>query len=468
MPPADDYTPASQWLLVENQRLYSSVSREPLQVVAQNSFGLEILAAVADVRALPTVVQLVDAEQRAGEEELPTGQTVVVLFPGVSGPLVAEQGTRGDEALAAVLAGERSLAGVDPLVGPPGVVVGEGLVTVGALVEFLLGVAEPVHLQVVGDREALPAVVTGERLLAHVEQSDVGLEVRRLCEPLATGGAEEGPLSGVGHHVGLQVGGLGEPLPTLGTLVRLQAGVGAVVQFQTLEAGEVLATFGAVVGLQVLVHPHVAVESALQLEAFPTGVTFVRLPVGVRGLVKLQTLWVAEGLQALGTGQQLPALVCLAVEVEALIGDKHLVAHFAVVALFTFVQVQVLMELPLQVEAITTEPALEGFGPRVGPVVGLPVSLQSKGLVAVGALVGVVSVVDLLVDDQAHYTGVDLPTLPALIGFESIMAPLVSLQVGLLVETFSTQGAVEHLSACVGQTLRCPSLTVICWRSKVR
>lgn len=57
--------------------------------------------------------------------------------------------------------------------GPPGVVVGEGLLAVRALVQLLLGVAQPVHLQVVGDGEALPTVVAGERLLTHMEQRDV-------------------------------------------------------------------------------------------------------------------------------------------------------------------------------------------------------------------------------------------------------------------------------------------------------
>lgn len=83
--------------------------------------------------------------------------------------LVGDQRARGDEAEAALLAGEGALASVDPLVGPPGVVVGEGLLTEGALVELLLGVAPLVHLQVVGNGEALPTVETGERLLTQVK-----------------------------------------------------------------------------------------------------------------------------------------------------------------------------------------------------------------------------------------------------------------------------------------------------------
>lgn len=174
---------------------------EPLQVVAQHSFGFEGLAAAADVRPLAGVVQLVDPQQRAGEEELPTGEAVVALLSRMFGSLVAQQRTRRDEALAAVLAAEGTLAGVDPFVRSPGVVVGEGLLAVRALVQLLLGVAQPVHLQVVSDGEALPAVGAGERLLAHVEQRDVGPQVGRLGEPLAAGGAEERPLARVGHHV---------------------------------------------------------------------------------------------------------------------------------------------------------------------------------------------------------------------------------------------------------------------------
>lgn len=128
------------------ERLGGLVLREPLQVVAQHAPGLEGLAAAAGVRPLAGVVELVEAQQRAGEEELAAGEAVVALLPRVLGPLVAEQGARGDEALATVLAAEGPLARVNALVGPPGVVVGEGLVAVGALVALLLRVAQPVHL----------------------------------------------------------------------------------------------------------------------------------------------------------------------------------------------------------------------------------------------------------------------------------------------------------------------------------
>lgn len=98
---------------------------EPLQVVAQHAFSFECLAAAAGVRPLTSVVELVDAQQRAGEEELSTGDAVVALLSGVFGPLVAKQRARRDEAHAAVPAAEWALASVDPLMGPPGVVVGE-------------------------------------------------------------------------------------------------------------------------------------------------------------------------------------------------------------------------------------------------------------------------------------------------------------------------------------------------------
>lgn len=80
-------------------------------------------------------------------------------------------------------------------------------------------------------------------------------------------------------------------------------------------------------------------------------------------------------------------------------------------------------------------------------MVGLPVPFQGKGLVAVRALVGLLAVVDLLVDDQAHQGWVGLPALPALVGFLSSVGSPVSLQVRLLVETFLTLRAVDHLSA---------------------
>lgn len=62
---------------------------EPLQVVSQHSFGFESLAAAADMWPLAGVVELVDSQQRAGEEELSTGDAVVALLSSVFGSLVA-------------------------------------------------------------------------------------------------------------------------------------------------------------------------------------------------------------------------------------------------------------------------------------------------------------------------------------------------------------------------------------------
>lgn len=83
------------------------------------------------------------------------------------------------------------------------------------------------------------------------------------------------------------------------------------------------------------------------------------------------------------------------------------------------------------------------------PVVSLPVPLQGKSLVAVGALVGLFAIVDLLVDDEAHQSRVGLATLPALVGFLPLVGSPVSVQVRLLVETLLTLRAVNHLSAHV-------------------
>lgn len=123
---------------------------------------------------------------------------------------------------------------------------------------LLLGVAKPVHLQIMGDGECLPTVIAAERLLAHVEQGDVGLQVGGLGEPLTTGGAEEGPLSSVSYHVRLEVGRLCEPFAALGAPVGLEASVGAVMQLQALQTGETLAALSAAVLFQVLVGALVA------------------------------------------------------------------------------------------------------------------------------------------------------------------------------------------------------------------
>lgn len=424
--------------------------REPLEVVAQHPSGLEGLPAAAGVGPLAGVVQLVEAQQRAGEEERPAGEAVVALLPRVLGPLVAQQGARGDEAPPTVPAAEGPLARVDALVGPPGVVVGEALVAVGALVALLLGVAQPVHLQVVGDGEALPTVVAAEGLGPHVEQGGVGPQVGRLREPLPAGGADVGPLARVRHHVGLQVGRLGEPLAALGALVGLEARVCAVVQLEALQAGEALATLAAVVLLEEPVAPLVAAQPRQQLEGLPAGPAAEGLAAGVGGLVQLQALGVAEALAAGEAGVHRPLLVGLTVKVEALVGNEHLVADGAAVALLPLVDEEVAVQLLLAGEAVPAEPAGEGLGPRVHAVVRPQVPLQGKRLFTVRAAVLVLAVVDLLVEDEAHQGGVELPAPPALVGLLALVAPLVGLQVGLLVEASAAVGAVDHLPARVG------------------
>lgn len=123
------------------------------------------------------------------------------------------------------------------------------------------------------------------------------------------------------------------------------------------------------------------------------------------------------------------------------------------VALLTLVHLQVLHEVVVSNETVPTEAALKRFGPRVCPMVRLPVPPQGEGLVAVEALVGLLAAVDLLVDDEAEQRGVGLPTLPALVGCLALVDPLMSLQVGQFVEAPLTLGAVDHLSACVGGEL---------------
>lgn len=181
------------------------MAAEPLQVVTQDSFGFESLATAAGVRPLASVIQLVDVQLSAGEEELSTGEAVVTFLLGVFVLLVGDQRARSYEAATAFLTGIGTFAGVDPLVGPPGVVVGEGLLAEGALVELLFGVAQPVHLQIVGDGKALPAVLASEWLLTQVKKPDVGIQVGRLGETLAAGCTEEWPLSSVSDDVGLEV-----------------------------------------------------------------------------------------------------------------------------------------------------------------------------------------------------------------------------------------------------------------------
>lgn len=82
-------------------------------------------------------------------------------------------------------------------------------------------------------------------------------------------------------------------------------------------------------------------------------------------------------------------------------------------------------------------------------MVRLPVPLQGEGLGTVRAAVGVLPVVDLLVEHQAHQGRVDLPAVPALVGVLPSVGSLVGLQVGLFVEASVTLAAVDHLPAAV-------------------
>ncbi len=82
---------SARCVFTEGVSLGRLVFSEPLQVVAQHSFGFKGLAAAAGMGPLAGVVQLVDPQQRAGEEELSAGDAVVALLSSVFGSLVAQQ-----------------------------------------------------------------------------------------------------------------------------------------------------------------------------------------------------------------------------------------------------------------------------------------------------------------------------------------------------------------------------------------
>lgn len=62
---------------------------------------------------------------------------------------------------------------------------------------------------------------------------------------------------------------------------------------------------------------------------------------------------------------------------------------------------------------------------------------------------------DLLMDDEAHQSWVQLPTFPALVGLLSLVGSLVGLQVRPLVETSVALRAVDHLPSCVCRAAVC-------------
>lgn len=134
---------------------------------------------------------------------------------------------------------------------------------------------------------------------------------------------------------------------------------------------------------------------------------------------------------------------------EALVRDKHLPANLAVVALLLTVHLLMFVQLHLLVKAVATEPALEGFGPRVCAVVRLQVPLEGECLVTVQAAVALLPVVNLLVEHQAHQGGVDLTAAPALVGLLPVVGSQVGFHVRVLVETALTLDTVDHLPSAV-------------------
>lgn len=64
-----------------------------LEVLTQDSFGLKRLATAAGVWPHTSVVQLMDVQLFAAEEELPTGDAVMTFLPGVFVSLMSDQRT---------------------------------------------------------------------------------------------------------------------------------------------------------------------------------------------------------------------------------------------------------------------------------------------------------------------------------------------------------------------------------------
>ena len=123
------------------------------------------------------------------------------------------QGALLDEALAAGVAAEGPLPGVDPLVA----------------------------FQSVGLVEAFAASVAPERLLPRV-YAQVSLQVTLYCEALVAVLAYVGPLPCVDHLVHLQAVGSVEALPALLTAKRPDVGVESLVVPQQMLQGETFTT----------------------------------------------------------------------------------------------------------------------------------------------------------------------------------------------------------------------------------
>lgn len=132
-------------------------------------------------------------------------------------------------------------------------------------------------------------------------------------------------------------------------------------------------------------------------------------------------------------------------EIKALVGNKRLVADFAVVTCLILVCRQVPSQFFLGIEPLSAEPTLTRLYARVSPIVRLPVSFQSKRLVAVGALIVPFPVMYLLVQHETPKRWVGLPAFPAAVWLFSSVCMLVRFKVRYFVEPFSTFVAVDLL-----------------------
>lgn len=344
------------------------------------------------------------------------------------------------EGLAAVVAGVRPLARVDPHVNVEFVFADEALSAAGALEGLVARVVALVHLQLrhasvraaalgapvagphlhvlpavqpqpAGGAEALAALGAAEGLLPAVDV-DVQLEAGGRGEAVAADGAQVGSLAAVDAQVFLQLAFVQEGLAADGAVERPLPLVRAHVLRQLDERGEGEVAPGARVRpllLQLPVLEAVLLQFLLLLEGLDAAAALVRPLLRVGPQVVLERRHLQEDAVAVRT-LGFPPAVHHQVPLVVRQLDEAFVAQGAVV-LLALVELLVLLQRVLHLELLPAGVAREGL--QVNPHVGLQRLGAGEGLVALGTGPVVLLHVDLQVLVEVFREGESPPTVRA-------------------------------------------------------
>jgi len=377
------------------------------------------------VRLFSSVDHLVPLELMTAREG-PAARAALKALLALVDPLVP-QGVVARHGLAADGAVVR-LPGVDPLVLPHQVSVGEALPAHVAHVALLSRHVDLlVDAQTAGLRERLAADLALARLLARVDAL-VLLEAGLHGEGLPADGAQEGPLSGVGSLVHFESGGGGEGLAARVARVRLLLflfGWWSRFVLAVAVVPEEQQVSGGVVRVRALV----VHEQPVVREAPPTGgAQEAHLAVRVRSHVVLEIALVSIGLATQGTHERLLARMGPLVTNQVRAPRKRLVAHAASMRLLSRVGLVVPLQVVFVCEGSSALQAGVWSLCAVRGLVALHGVLVPEPLATRRAEQVVASVVDLLVFTQGAGVGERLAAHRAQVGLLTCVSAVVRYQ----------------------------------------